>query len=180
LQCEIAGDFPLPRTVPKIVWRGGLDINPVDLTDDDDVHWLLSCVWPEHGQRRKRLAAAIEYATGCELNVRRGDLVKDVSGLLRDVPLDARLVVLQSAVFPYVPEEDRVEFANLLRQHSRGRDIVWITNEGFTAVPEITQLAPETDRNRFLIGRSWFKNEERTDELLALAHPHGAELEWLY
>src|SRR5262245_47606467 len=59
LRCATTGPVPLPPTVPRIVWRRGLDLRPVDVHDDDAVRWLLACVWPEHHERRQRLEGAI-------------------------------------------------------------------------------------------------------------------------
>ncbi len=43
LRCEPRGPVPLPPRIPEIAWRAGLDLNPLDVTSDDDVRWLS---WP--------------------------------------------------------------------------------------------------------------------------------------
>jgi hypothetical protein len=88
-------------------------------------------------------------------------------------------VVFHSAVLAYVNQEDRRTFASVLAEESRQRDITWISNESPTVVPEITALAPPVKPPRFLLGRTRFTSGHRQDELLALAHAHGADLEWL-
>jgi len=40
LSCQPHGPVPLPTRVPEIVWRAGLDLNPLDVMADDDVRWL--------------------------------------------------------------------------------------------------------------------------------------------
>ena len=165
--------------MPEIVWRGGLDLSPVNLNADDDRQWLLSCVFADHAERRDRLTAAIEIAKPRELSVRRGDLASDLNSLLAEVPRDADLVVFHSAVLAYVSVENRVRFAQVLTEASRSRKIVWISNEAPTVVPGITALAPPVRPPAFLLGRTTLTNGKHEDELLALAHPHGAELEWL-
>ena len=62
LRCEPCGPVPLPERVPEIAWRAGLDLNPLDVTSDDDVRWLSCLVWPGEGDRRQRLAAAVATA----------------------------------------------------------------------------------------------------------------------
>ena len=165
--------------MPQIVWRAGLDLAPVDLASEDDVRWLLACVWADHPQRRERLAAAIELAQTKRPSVRRGDLVSDLPGLLAEAPADAVLVVFHSATLVYVSDEDRQTFAKILAEASMDRDIVWISNEAPTVVAEITALAPPVRPPNFLLGRTRFHQGQRHDELLAIAHAHGAELEWL-
>ena len=57
LRCEPRGPVPLPARIPAITWRAGLDLNPLDVTRDDDVRWLSCLVWPGEGDRAQRLAA---------------------------------------------------------------------------------------------------------------------------
>jgi uncharacterized protein DUF2332 len=46
LACDPRGAVPLPERVPEVAWRAGLDLNPLDVTDADDVRWLECLVWP--------------------------------------------------------------------------------------------------------------------------------------
>jgi hypothetical protein len=179
LTCALAGPVPLPSATPAIVWRGGLDLNPIDVHDEEAVRWLLACVWPDHPARRRRLEGAIALARPAPPVVRAGDLVDDLPALLAEVPPDAQLVVFHSAVLSYVSEERRRAFAGALAEASRARDIVWVSNEGAGVVPDIAALAPPIGDLRFLLGRTRFTSGRRQDELLGLSHPHGAELTWL-
>jgi hypothetical protein len=47
LSCEVTGPVPLPGRLPEVVWRAGLDLNPLQANRDDDRRWLASLVWPE-------------------------------------------------------------------------------------------------------------------------------------
>ena len=188
LRCDVIGEPTLPEVVPQVVWRAGLDLRPLDVHDDDDARWLLSCVWPEHFERRERLSEAIRLAKSHELALHRGDLVEDLPALLAEVPRDATLVVFHSAVLCYVNDEARRKFADVLAEASKSRDIVWISNEAPAVLPEITALATPTKGPRFLLGRTRFTKllgrtqldkGQRQDEFLAIAQAHGAELEWL-
>ena len=178
LQCTTTGPVPLPSAVPRIVWRRGLDLRPIDVNDDDAVRWLLACVWPEHHERRRRLEGAIATAQADPPIVRAGDLVDDLPALLAEAPDDAQLVVFHSAVLSYVSRERRQAFADVLAHASKRRDIVWLANEAAGVVPEIPAAAP-SGALRFLLGRTRFENGQRRSETLAVAHPHGAELAWL-
>jgi hypothetical protein len=146
----------LPEIIPQIVWRCGLDINPLDVHDDDDAKWLLSLVWPEHVERRERLSTAIDLARSGDVRVRRGDLVSDLPALLVDVPPVPSLVIFHTAVLCYVNEEDSRSFTNIMLEASKQRDIVWISNESATVVPEITALAPPVRASDKLLGRTNF------------------------
>ncbi len=97
----------------------------------------------------------------------------------REVPDDARLVVFHSAVLTYVTADRRQAFARILADVSRSRDVVWLSNEPPGVIPEMTVMAPPQNELRYLLGRTTLIGGRRRDELLALAHPHGAELAWL-
>src|ERR1700728_2032813 len=81
LRCAVSGAVPLPERVPDIVWRAGLDLNPLDVTSDDDVRWLQCLVWPEEAGRLERLSAAVGTARRDPPPVHRGDLLTDVPAL---------------------------------------------------------------------------------------------------
>ena len=178
LQCAATGPVPLPPAVPRIVWRRGLDVRPIDVHDDDAVRWLLACVWPEHRERRRRLEGAIDAARADPPIVDAGDLVDDLPAVLAKAPDDVQLVVFHSAVLSYVSRERRQAFTGVLADASRRRDIIWLANEAAGVVAELAAPKPSGSL-RFLVGRTHFTNGQRRSELLALAHPHGAELVWL-
>jgi len=178
LRCAATGPVPLPPAIPQIAWRRGLDLRPIDVRDDDAVRWLSACVWPEHHERRRRLEGAVAAARIDPPVVRAGDLIDDLPALLAEAPGDAQLVVFHSAVLSYVSRERRQEFADALAQASKRRDIIWLANEAIGIVSELPAVAP-SGALRFLVARTRFANGQRRSELLALAHPHGAELAWL-
>jgi len=72
LRCAVRGPVPLPARVPDIAWRAGLDLNPLDVTCEDDVRWLSCLVWPGESDRQDRLAAAIASARRDPPPVHRG------------------------------------------------------------------------------------------------------------
>ena len=108
-----------------MVWRAGLDLNPLDVTDPADLRWLEALIWPEHAHRRARLrAAAARVAADPPLLV-RGDLVDDLPALAAQAPAEATLVVFHTSVLYQVPPPRREAFiavARALPGH-------WIANE---------------------------------------------------
>ena len=179
LRCSIVGSVPLPVGMPRVVWRQGLDLRPIDVHDDEASRWLLACVWPDHPERRRRLEAALDLARGEPPVVRAGDLVDDLPALLAEAPDDAQLVVFHSAVLSYVSPERRRAFAEVLAEESTRRDIVWLSNEAVGIVHEVTAPEPTPSDLRFVLARTRFTNRQRRDEILALSHPHGGEIRWL-
>lgn len=173
LECVLTGIEP-PARLPEVVWRGGLDLNPLDVQDDDAMAWLQTLVWPGHEERAQRLAGAIGVArelvaggggparTGAALHLRRGDLAEDlpalVAGARAAVP-DATVVVQHSAVLAYVPAEVRRRFVEVVQREAD----VWLSNEGSSILPGM----PEPPRRpAFVLARD--------GQAVAFTQPHGA------
>ena len=148
-----------------MVWRAGVDLNPLDVDDPDDVRWLETLVWPEHDHRRARLAAALEVVRADPPRIVAGNLNEQVAALAAEAPRDATLVIFHSAVLVYLQPEARARFMATVR----GLDAHWIANEGPGVLPVTAQLSPDTAR--FLITLD--------GEPVADAAGHGQTLHWL-
>jgi hypothetical protein len=137
--CQANDAMPLPPELPTIVWRSGLDLNPLDLHSADDVDWLEMLVWPEHEERVARLRAAIEIARVNPPPVVRGNLLEDLAEVAAAAPRSATLVVFHTAVLGYVPRQsDRDRFTEIVRELGAA----WISNEASNVFPAIAQQAP--------------------------------------
>ena len=75
---------------PDVVWRAGLDLNPLDVRDDEDVRWLDSLVWPEQTDRFTVLRSAVALARQDPAPIHRGDLTVDLDLELRHPHVHAR------------------------------------------------------------------------------------------
>lgn len=164
LTCRVTGPAPLPAKVPEVAWRAGLDLNPLDVSDDDDVRWLRCLIWPGEAGRRERLDAAVETARREPPVIHKGNLLTDLPGLARQAPGDATLVVFHSAVLAYVIPQDREDFARTVGK----LDAVWLSNEGpgFVSPPE------HRDGDYFVLAQ-----DGKTP--LAFTDGHGTWIDWL-
>ena len=166
LRCRPLGPVPIPARVPEVAWRAGLDLNPLDVTDDADVRWLECLIWPGETGRRERLAAAIETARSDPPPVHRGDLLTDLPALARQAPPGPTLVVYHSAVLAYVAPEQRSRFAETVA----GLNAAWLSNEGPDVLPGVA--APKRHGDNFALVRDG-------TAAIALTDPHGTWIEWL-
>jgi hypothetical protein len=167
LDCEITGPVPVPTALPRVVWRAGIDLNPLDIADRDDVRWLESLIWPEHDNRRARLAQAIEVAKAEPAHILTGDLNERLATLAATAPGAATLVVFHSAVLAYLDTESRAAFVDTVR----GLDARWIANEGPDALPVTAPPSPAPERALFLL---------TLDSVpVAYSAGHGQSLHWL-
>ncbi|MFB6393862.1 DUF2332 domain-containing protein [Polymorphospora lycopeni] len=114
LDCAATG-VPVPAVPPEVIWRAGMDLNPLDVTDPADVAWLEALIWPEHTHRRARLRAAVAVAQAEPPLLVRGDLVDDLPALAARAPADATLVVFHTSVLYQVPAAGRERFTETVR-----------------------------------------------------------------
>ena len=168
LHCDPRGPVPLPDREPDIAWRAGLDLNPLDVTRDDDVRWLTCLLWPGEGDREQRLAAAVasaRRAPGDAPPVYRGDLLTDLPALAAQAPPRATLVVFHSAVLAYVDPAGRERFAGTVRDLGA----TWLSNEAPGVVPGLP--------GKFQSGTFMLARDGRTP--LARTDGHGNWVQWL-
>ncbi|MCZ7439034.1 DUF2332 domain-containing protein [Micromonospora sp. WMMC241] len=137
LDCAFTGAAP-PDRRPEVVWRAGLDVHPLDVTDPADLAWLDALIWPEHRHRRDRLRAAAAVAAADPPLLVRGDLVDDLPALAARAPAGATLVVFHSSVLYQVPSARRAAFTDLVRTLP-GR---WLANEDPAVLPHAATPAP--------------------------------------
>jgi len=168
-RCAVNDATPIPKTAPQIVWRAGLDLNPLDLSDSEQVAWLETLVWPEQTERLMNLRAAIEVAAAIRPRIVKGDLLGEAfDQLCAEAPEDATLVIFHSAVLAYTPDlAPRQAFGE--RAMQRG---TWISNEPPSVFPESALRVP----GRRVPGRLLVS---MNGEPVAWADPHGASLDWI-
>ncbi|MEW1585229.1 DUF2332 domain-containing protein [Micromonospora vinacea] len=165
LDCAATGLVP-PAGVPQVVWRAGLDLNPLDVTDPDDVSWLDALIWPEHGHRRARLRAAAAVAAADPPLLVRGDLVDDLPALAAQAPTDATLVVFHTSVLYQVPPPRRDAFVRLVRELPGH----WIANEGPDVLRYDGLPSPPSDALHNVLALD--------GKPLAWARGHGQAMTW--
>jgi len=168
-RCEANDATPVPTAMPEIVWRAGLDLSPVDVTDDENVAWLESLVWPGEHDRLELLRAAVAVARADPPRVVPGDLREDLPALAEQAPAGATLVVFHTAVLGYVHDvADRRRFAETVRTLGAR----WIADEP----PGVVELEQPPRPGTTPGGEILLSLDA---EPLAWADPHGAWMRWL-
>jgi hypothetical protein len=166
--CAVNAATPIPAAPPRVVWRVGLDLNPVDLADPSEAAWLEALVWPEQTDRLARLRAAMRVAAADPPRVVRGDLRHDLAALAAEAPKAATLVIFHTAVLPYVhPADERAAFARSVGDLCD----FWIANEAPHLLPEIAAAAAPGAGGRFLLSVNGVP--------VGWSDPHGAALDWI-
>lgn len=173
LHCTTTGDWTPPRALPHVVARIGIDLNPLDPADPEDLAWLTALIWPgpEAAARTARLQAAAAIAVAEPATILRGDLVECLPDAVTAAPPDSTVVVFHTTVLVYLPPAARAAFGHLIST----LPVRWIAQESATSIPGL--------RSEDLLGR-----RDSTDRRLVLAldvqplgraAPHGGHIDWL-
>ena len=99
-----------PSRMPDIVWRRGVDLAPLDVTDADDVRWLEALLPPDRPERRARLSAALATVRDDPPPVVPGDALAALPGLAAAARADApgaTLVVAALGTLVYLAPAER-------------------------------------------------------------------------
>ncbi len=161
IPCTI-DEASVPTRVPRVAWRAGVDLNPIDARDPRELSWLEALVWPEHDARRVRLRAAAAIAAADPPHLVKGDILDEVPNLIQAAPSGTRVIVFHSAVLNYLPQDRRENFAELMASFP---DVTWISNEGAGVIPSITEQVDVEIGGRTIIAIN--------GRPVALAGPHG-------
>ncbi|MGH3349061.1 MAG: DUF2332 domain-containing protein [Nocardioides sp.] len=147
LRTTAAGDVPIPAQAPRITARVGVDLNPLDVTDEDDVAWLLTLIWPGHDERRDRLAAAIEVTRAEPPRLLAGDMVDQLDNALAIAAASGGTpVVHHSAAAAYLDEHDRLRLEERMRTLVAAGRCHWISLEGQRVIPSLAATAPSAPK----------------------------------
>ena len=153
-----------------MVARAGIDLNPLDPADPDDVAWLQALIWPGMDERRDRLGAAAAIAAREPAEIVRGDLVEQLPGLVARMPAGATVVVFHTAVLAYLDAAAREAFVATVT----GLPVRWVSQEGVPVLSGVRDRLPEppaAEESRFLLALD--------GEPLAYTAPHGGRIDWL-
>lgn len=111
--------------LPEIVWRGGIDLAPLDAGDPADRRFLTTLVWPGEEGRSERIEAALDVVAADPPVWVRGDAADPgvLASAVALAPRGVTLVVTTPGVLPHIPRAGREALIAALR----ALDAVWIT-----------------------------------------------------
>jgi len=105
LSSDLRGRPPQLRDI-EVLGRIGLDLNPIDPSDEEAFLWLDALIWPEHVERRERLRGALDLVSGLNVEMVAGDALATLPGVLANLPPGEPAIVLNSfALIQFSPEE---------------------------------------------------------------------------
>ena len=172
LEAELLGRGAMPELSDELAieFRGGIDVNPIDLRNEDELLWLRALIWPEHVERHQRLIDAAAELRRSPVDLRGGDAVELLPEMIADAPPEAALTVYSTVALYQIPAEGRERIFRTLAQTSRDRPVWLVTLELRMEDVEEVQM-PSLSITRFANGAA-----ER--QVLAKSSPHGWWIEW--
>ncbi|MGE0384471.1 MAG: DUF2332 domain-containing protein [Gammaproteobacteria bacterium] len=173
------GFMPAPAAVPRVAWRAGVDLAPVDARDADARRWIEASIFPEWIEERARLRAALELAAARPLRIERGDALEALPSLMAET--SGPLVLFHSCCVIYWPREAVQRLHAMLREASRARPIhvLGIELDTTTSIEEISArfkrgLAPPVRIEHWQFERG----DEPAHSVLADCDGYGRWIEW--
>lgn len=180
LSSSIVGGRPVPsRAVPRVVARIGVDREPVDVTDPDDVRWLRACLPPDQPEQAARLEAELALALATPPLLLRGDVVEMMSPAIARVPAEALPVVTTTWALSRLPVERRLRFLDHLGQAGAGRAVAWASAEGVGVAPTVPTFGDRPASGHSIIGVAVFDGSTRQVEAVGRCWSRGRLLAWL-
>ncbi|HEX8281926.1 MAG TPA: DUF2332 domain-containing protein [Pyrinomonadaceae bacterium] len=167
--CESRGPLPppVPRTLPPVASRVGLDLNPLDVRDREAALWLHALVFPEHRGRAERLSRALELARRDPPRVLAGDAAELLASALHEVPEGAPVCVFNSFTLTQLPDAARGLLLRTLAEFGSRRELYHVSLEWFGGEHPLLEL-------------SLYDGRARARKLtLASCDAHGGWLHWL-
>jgi hypothetical protein len=193
LETEVRGAHaaPLAAALPRIAERVGIDIEPLDIEDPGVRSWLAACIPQEIGAVT-RFHRAVKVASAHPARTVRGDVGDALPDVLASLPDDLLVCLVDSYVHVFFAAADLVRFRELVDRVGSERDLDWVSldplvplgasaNRTVAGMPVPPGLIERNRREGVfgVLGRLGYRQGRRSADLLAIAHPGAAWLEWL-
>ncbi len=176
LRCDVRrGAHWVGASLPSIVDRVGIDLDPIALDDARALRWLKACIWPEQPERHERFDAAVARARADPPRLVQGDLIEALPTVAASLPRDSHLFVMNSWVLAYVERDRRAELADVIGTLGATRPVTWVSAEGPGVVDWV---APVDDEFWTVVGMARWRDGVRVDATVARCHAHLAWLDW--
>jgi hypothetical protein len=180
LSSSIVGDRPIPtRPFPEVVARIGVDEDPIDETDPDDVRWLRAGVPPDQPERLARLDAELAVVSASPPLLLRGDPIEVLPDAIGRVPAGALPIVITTWALSSFPLERRLRFLHRLDQAATHRTVAWVSVEGVGVAPAIPTLGDRRASGHSIVGLARFDHATLHAEAIARCFSQGRWLAWL-
>ena len=162
---EIKGSYfpPLSQKCPPVEKRIGIDLHINDLTNQEDLLWLKSLVWPEHQERRNLLEKASSYLKTTQINLIEGDAIELLYDTVASLPETKPICIFHTHVANQLNDDAKHQLLEIIRNLGQKRTIFHLYNNMW-------------DR---LLHLDYYLNGKEFTEILAETNGHGRWFCWM-
>lgn len=182
LDCQLTGRYaPDVGSGSPIVVRTGVDLAPVDVTDDDAVRWLAACVYADQPDRVARLNAAVRIARADPVPLVAGNALDALPELLANLPEGVTPCLFHSWAVTYFPRDDRARLVAMLGELAARRPLVWIASEPAGTLPGLGARERDVQSGSSLLALATLTGPTGPQprwRMLGRMQSHGAWLSW--
>ncbi|MFI0410589.1 DUF2332 domain-containing protein [Actinomadura sp. 3N508] len=194
MSCSLVSDGPVPaRALPEVVARIGVDRDPIDVTDPDEVRWLRTCLpsvpdsdsdsdsVPDRDQPDQiaRFDAEVALVAKAPPLLLQGDVLDLLPDAFARVPADALPVVTTTWSLSRYPLETRLRFLHRLDEAATERTVAWVSVEGVGVAPGMPTFGDRRASGHSIIGLALFDHSSLRAEGLGRCWSRGRMLSWL-
>lgn len=127
LTCELRGERSfVSRELPVMKFAAGIDLNPLDVTKDDDMLWLKALVWPEHSRRLSLLESAVRVAKRQPPKLLKGDALEILPRVIESSPRESTTCIVSTFTLNQFPKESREKPDDLFAQEAMKREFCFV------------------------------------------------------
>ncbi|MGY1696626.1 DUF2332 domain-containing protein [Geodermatophilus sp. SYSU D00814] len=180
VSARVVGDRAVPtRALPPVLVRVCADVDPLDVTDADDVRWLRACLPPDRPERRAGLDAELALAAADPPVPVRGDVVEVLPDAVARVPAGALPVVVTAWSLVRLSPQRRERFLHRLDEVAAGRPVAWVSVEGVGVAPGVPTLGDRPASGHSTVGVTLADRSARRAEAVGRCWSRGRVLAWL-
>jgi hypothetical protein len=111
-----------------VIFKVGVGVSIVDVTDEDRLLWLRSLVWPEHTARVELLARAANILKTDPPRLVQGDAIEMLEGFSDEAPREAVFCVYHTHVANQFTSEKKEHLFRLVDGIAERREVCHIYN----------------------------------------------------
>ncbi len=145
----------------EVVGRTGLDLSPIDPSDEGARRWLDALIWPEHHERRARLRSALELVSTLDIEVVAGDATDTLPGCLDALAPGVPVIIMSSFTLGQFSPAQRDHLEAVVTDARAHRPVHRISMDALDKSDDWAQLVVDDGSGPRTVGQ---------------AHPHG---EWV-
>jgi hypothetical protein len=173
IHCTIKGSkMPTVSPFESPLHKIGIDQNPINLTNTDDLIWLQALIWPDQTERFLMLKEALHPTNLSEIQLIEGSTIADFKKIIGAVDPGEIMIICATHVLYQFHEKFLLEFYDFLDAIGQKRDFYFLSAEATDAI------RLKYGVNNTAVVLTTYKNKLKQETLIAETNGHGNWIKW--